>query len=312
MQDIQIQRGRDIGRKKFRACGLAQLLFSAAAFTLSLQIAEAEKVRYEGVSALAAHSQRFPCKRVIKSLQLVPAPAVQTLYGTFGRSFRCLRRFAHKFRDRPHLIAVNVLNGPNRRRNALKQGELLPNLNTQQFLSAVLRRKRAVFLYEKRLERIAVRLRSLANENTVFRIYPELEDNLTNRAFNVLAEIGSDEFAIWRSGLRSTGGGWSGIELHGFDDRVLGKLAQNRGSCSWSNDGVGILTDRNFPGLDYVSVQTLRSTVAGLRANNCDVFLWNFAWQGIRSSRFVEPLRRTHEFSRSDVILVRGILKKGK
>ena len=259
---------------------------------------------------LASHNPAFPCVRAIQAVRNQPRPAMQTLYGTFGRSWRCQRRFAHRFRDRPHLIAVNVLNGPNRRRQRLFQGELAPRQNIGQFNQNVKRRIRLLGAYERRVDRIYNRMAAIENENTSFRIYPELEDNLDDRAFNVLANASwrRQDVEIWRSAFRTTGGGWDGIELHGFG-RVLNQLAEYSGECSWSNDGIGILTDRAIRGLSYAKVPEVRGAVERLRKYHCDVFLWRFGWQGIEGPNFVRPDRRRFEFPRSDIILIRQLLR---
>jgi hypothetical protein len=58
-----------------------------------------------------------------------------------------------------------------------------------------------------------------------------------------------------------------------------------------------------------VSRETLRGSLSRLRKLRCDVFLWDFRWQGI-SERFVKPRERNFEFTTNDVRIIRRELRR--
>lgn len=291
------------------------ILFFVSAVLLLSSHAEA-KTSFEGVAFLAAHSEKAPCKRMLKALRPLQNPAIQTLWGTFGSSMKCLNRFTYQFRDRPHLVAVNLLNGSCIRRGGDRfcyQGEPF-KVNATQFNRLMQRmRPKTVRTLSRRTSRVRKRFERIMTDNTKLRLHPVLEDDLTNRAFRNLVGVVKNEwpYQIFRSANSQNRklGGASGIELHNFG--VFGALSAFP-KASWSNDGISISgcssgTSGGFQA--SADASQVRGAVTSARAIGSDVFLWCAGWQGL-TDNFRAPRERVMAFQRSDIFLIRNLLRE--
>jgi hypothetical protein len=287
-------------------CWLFCVLFSLLSFYPSTGLSEP----FEGVAVLAMKKKGFPCQRLNKALKNKQRPAVQVLWGTFGNSTQCLRRFVHRFKDRPHLVAINISNGSCRRFNRCGTGEIWPSASLSQEREWLKRGKTKPFV--RRAKRVRKRLERLKNDNTTLRLYPQLEDNWSNREFYTAATAIEREWPheIYRSAIVKHGTmlGYFGLELHGLG--VFERLARAN-KASWSNDGISVNGCSSGPSGTFansIDPSQMRGAITSARAVGSDVFLWCARWQGY-SDNFKPPREREISFQRSDVLLIKNLLK---
>jgi hypothetical protein len=276
------------------------------AFLLAFLPLSAKAQPFEGISILAAHSNKFQCRRALRTIRHFEAPAIQTLFGTFGNSMKCVKRFTDQHKDKPHNVAINMGNGSCRRFNRCYRGDWLRHMSVQRFERANRRMRPA---HRNRVHRrvlnIRHRIEQASNEQTVITLFPELEDNLSNRAYrNLVAAIREVwPYEIYRNSYRRFGiGGGDGVEFHGVLNGDL--RAAHIGKCSWSNDGNDIISGPN----SYTEAQML-NRIGTARANNCRIYLWRASWQGWNPYKFKRPRSRDFEFRKSDIFLIRNLLE---
>lgn len=157
--------------------------------------------QHRGLATLPLLDPRYPIWDIYDVLKESSAPTLNILYGTFGKSKKNLDTLLGKlvnyhpdFRDSIR-IGVYVTCGPCRRPR--RDGTLehfRPRLTISQLNGVIERRNRVIITnYRKRVKRIF----SFSNEWLAYpiewRIFPELEDNLTWQARAILINVLNDE-----------------------------------------------------------------------------------------------------------------------
>jgi hypothetical protein len=249
-----------------------------------MQIASAEP--YKGFSAYAAMHERFPCSRYLQLAGMSERPVMAVLYGTFGRNSSCIKRFAHKFRNKPHLIEIHPTNETCRHapRICLK-GEVFKNLRVQEYnglLEAMPEYAKVKLLV--RLKRI-VDITALGNSFTTWVLSTGLEDSFTRKAYENIVSLYRENwpFLIARSSTSDVAytRGADFNELHTATAR-FGKKP-----CIWNQDGL--------------SGGQLQAASLFERFANCDVLIgWTERSQGI-GKVWTYPRKRSFELSNSDI-----------
>lgn len=233
--------------------------------------------RYDGISAFAALSKRFPCKTYLRAFRGVPRPATAVLYGTFGDDFSCLNNFIRNNEGKPHLVEIHFSNESCRRSHRCYEGEFFPQWSTPKY-NRELRAMRPS-LQTKITRRVNAILAKIHPASTsVVVLSTGLEDNLfLNSYLNLYASIKDVwPYLVVRNpeGSHAVNFGFAdGLELHGLHPDSQALLC--------SNDG------------NPLTLQAARNYVR--QTANCEVrLLWSAHLQGIFSG-FVRPRLRSFD-----------------
>lgn len=229
----------------------------------------------------------FPCERFLQLADKAERPVMAVLYGTFGRSTACLKRFAHKFRERPHLIEIHATNETCRRKpRVCLQGELFENLRVREY-NALLETmpKYAEVKLTARLKRI-VDVTKLGNRFTTWVLSTGLEDNFSKKAYAKVVKLyrANWPYLIARSPVGDTAyaKGADFAELHTANAEFGQK------PCIWNQDGL----DGGHP----------EAREAFKRFSHCSVLIgWTKASQGIVGAAFIAPRKRVFSLSNGDL-----------
>lgn len=111
-------------------------------------------------------------------------PAMAVLWGTFGEEESCVKWFAYRFADRPHVIEIHFSNGPGRRNGQLAiEGEFFPEWSVKEY-NRRLEQGDVIALggIHWRMLQIEEFVGRVENRNTRWLISWELESNLSVRA----------------------------------------------------------------------------------------------------------------------------------
>jgi hypothetical protein len=243
--------------------------------------------QYKGFSAFAAQHPKFPCGRFLQISRHADKPIMAVLFSTFGSKTACIKKFAHKFKDRPHAIEIHFNNETCRRggRTCYEQ-ELFKRLSPSQYSNALQRMSDDVRnRIQKRLSRI-IALTESGNSNTRFLLSLGLEDEYHPEAavalFNVVKKSWPYEIVRNPAGEKSDDRNADIIELHSANS-IFGKNQV----CLFNQDGLeGGVEQAEFLFAKY------RRCVATIA--------WTKEAQGI-GEKFTPPLERTFKISRKDV-----------
>lgn len=252
---------------------------------------------FKGMCGYAITVPGFPVKKFLKQYpKKIKKPALAIFPGTFGWRMKGVQLYLDMHADRKHLLTCYVSNGAGRRRPHGHPTDLLPDLNRYEWQKALLAGDKAVVTAVKaHVLKLKEKLEPLFNENTVFMLCPELEDNLSDEAWKKLAKIIR---SVWKVPLfrnPCTGGraGGKKYEVHGLQPNLGPKNIGN-------TDGISI----HFPGdgEDYVEDAGAERTAAWMAGNTgaFALLLWSATQQGNKkmssyTATPVPPLERSYE-----------------
>lgn len=181
-----------------------QLGYLSVVVAIFLSVSSNIWAQHRGLAALPLLDPRYPVEDVYEVVKESPRPAINILYGTFGKSpknlHHIIRRLVSNRRGRNHpiRIGVYVTCGPCRRPR--RDGTLehfKPRLTIGQLNRAIERRNRAterlITSFKARAATIVGWSKSWSEFDIEWRIFPELEDNLTSKARQILTNALSDE-----------------------------------------------------------------------------------------------------------------------
>ena len=253
---------------------------------------------YFGTTSLAAMSEGFPCEANLEALEAAERPSIQVLYGTFGTSFECLRKFNEKFKDRPRAIQIAYSNEARRRQSLLGAGDFLPRDTVSRFnrrLEAMrpgFRRK-----VTRRIQDVLSPLLELEHqEGLTIRISLGLEDNYSCRAFSKLMDVAESVIPshvhIVRNPLHPP---------HDCPDQRAYLELHNAKPGSDSEDTASpdglVLSDADQ--LKWVLDAALHDVVF--------IHAWKPKWQGVNPRRFIPYDLRTFRIPPKDRRLIRTL-----
>lgn len=181
-------------------------------------------IRYQGISAYAGLHKRFPAARFMEQYPAgIRAPGIAFVCGCFGWNWELMELFCKRFMDVPHCVEFHISNGASRRSGRLGPGAYAEGVSVSKFNKAweaggnpALKKQLNNFL-----GRIKQALGKFGNENTKVIVCPELEDNMTDKAFNGMVQaLCESGLGLWFSLARSPCTGGSGAlvkyrEIHG-------------------------------------------------------------------------------------------------
>jgi len=75
---------------------------------LSLLVSNARAQNYQGISAYAAMSPRFPCDEWLKLEDNATYPAMAVVWHIFGDDQSCIVKFLDRYKDKPHLLQIHL------------------------------------------------------------------------------------------------------------------------------------------------------------------------------------------------------------
>jgi len=242
--------------------------------------AEAQHI---GLAALPLLDPRYPVQDVYEVLRESNRPAVNILYGTFGKSPVNLNRLLERMVSHhsewlaPLRIGVYVTCGPCRRPR--RDGSLehfAPGLTISEFNRAIERKNRAINRviqdqYRKRVRKILALSDQWAAYPIEWRIFPELEDNLSVKARIVLIKILREELRVHPLNFV-----WS-IAINPLEHARIAGIPLEVHSASASLASKLLPGDAvSFDGVDEFPSQNLIDT---LRARKADYLYWDRAMQ---------------------------------
>ena len=246
------------------------------ALALLLFTARDAEAQHRGLAALPLLNKRYPVRDVYDVIKESKHPAINILYGTFGKKPDNLNRLlelmaADNSGSIERLrVGIYVTCGPCRypRRDGSLE-HLKPRLSISQFNRIIERRNRVIITsFRKRAERILDWSKPWSGFGIEWRIFPELEDNLSHKARQILirelAKLTADrpEWHIAINPLNPTRIPGMPLEVHNDSPSLAGNL---RPGDAVSLDGV----DR-FPS------QRLIDT---LDSRHADFLYWDRAMQ---------------------------------
>jgi len=249
---------------------------------------------FRGIAVFAAMSDKFPCERALKLLQGVPYPAMSVLWGTFGDDYSCMVEFLERFKGRPHMLQIHMLNGPCRRNRRCLSGEVAPTLSVGEFNRQLENRNGPLFRQlADRVGAISAFVDSHINHNSVVVLSLSLEDNFTPRAASRLRDFVSRRWRHYISRNRVSGVTPIGImESHDLYQDYPGRM------CIVNEDG------------NPTSEESSRKMLA--RYDHClAVFLWRHEWQNFPPPRrgvFIPPKRRGFHVTNEHLVGIGEIL----
>lgn len=144
--------------------------------------------QFFGISAYAGMHKNFPAKRFMDQFpDNAKTGCIAILSGSFGWSTKLIRLFVDRFPA--GLIEVHMGNGAGRRRYSQEVGEFAKKYSVDAYNVALEKGDKAIpTLVEARLLKIKTLIFDMA-PTCKWVLSPELEDNLTDKAFSALVKI---------------------------------------------------------------------------------------------------------------------------
>lgn len=264
----------------------------------------AQASNHYGAAYLAFLSPRFPCDSALKIYKGLPEANLAILWGTFGDSLKCLKKYAAI--EKPKILIVHFSNESCRRLNRCYEGEFLPGLNSRQYERALIKNRPSI--QKKIAKRASAIKRSLGNlgiDLVLLSTGLESDFNKTaaeNLALDLHATTG---YEIINNPNHSCGGARL-CESH--DPRTnCGKQ-----SDIFVNDGFDIVLSKGRRvSRNEISLPDLRTTFRRNARNNCFLqLIWWGETQGRRpnETRFIKPRSRDLRISPKSVSVLNKFL----
>jgi hypothetical protein len=150
---------------------------------------------YRGVSAFAMLHENFPIKRFIKCYPPgMRFAGTAILANRFGAKWKHLKLWIDA-QALPHGVEVHFMSGPARRNRNPEKFDLWPELFRHEFNLRL--EADSLKGLDARINRLKARLEDCINPKTEVFICPELEDNLTDDAFQTLISHFRHCFKSW-------------------------------------------------------------------------------------------------------------------
>lgn len=249
---------------------------------------------YRGFSSFASLSPRYPCSRLLQTLEAVPKPAINFVYGTFGNDFSCIKRFIDEFKDKDKAIQGQLSNENCRKYRRCGKGELFGKWSVRRYNYKLRRESKILSRHVGSRIRKIRRATETSGPNSLLVLSTGLEDQLTNISYLKLYDVIRETwpYEISRNPLK---GHYIGpadyLERHGLRPEFHGK------PCIYNNDG----TEIDIPKAKHVLK----------RYSHCRVsYFWNKRSQGRDTDEFVDPRLRRFRIFIKDIYLI-GILLGG-
>lgn len=193
------------------------------------------------------------------------------------------------------------MNGVCRRWNRCDVGEVAPSLSVSEFNHAIARHDpKTLKALRKRIADVAQYV-AANNERAIFLVSTGLEDNYSPKAYAIIlnelkAALPPETYVGRNPMVKATNFGADFLELHG----VLN-------SETFAGVPSSTLRIYSADGRD-VSPSSLLAEASAVK--NFDYLLfWRGPWQGITSSQFIKPRRRTFVVSNSDLSLINSLIR---
>lgn len=285
----------------------SNILLIALLSTIYPMLIEAQT--YTGIGIYAAQHRRFPCSQALKAVSAVERPAISVLWGTFGTSTSCIKKFAEASANKQHLIQIHLTNETCRLRGTCFEGELFPKVGWREqnhLLTTMSPRTKSQI--QARVLSILNKLTPIINSNTKLVLSVGLEDlynkNSAAKIISAVREVWPYELVRNSKKRARFGDGTDYQELHGNRPNFEG------GQCGIVNlDGFDINFGRGAGLRRALSTSRATAWFNTWKAQNClAVFLWRGEWQGIYKDRYPRPRTRIVKFSNFDVKKVQQIL----
>lgn len=253
-----------------------------------------------GAAYFALLSPRFDCTKALEVYDGLPEANTAVLWGTFGSSLKCLKKFAAI--EKPKILIVHFSNESCRRLNRCSEGEFLPALNPREYERALIKNRPSTQRkIAKRANAIKAALEGLNIELVFLSTGLESDFNETaaeNLALDLHATTGYEI-------INNPNGPCYGYRLCESHNPTT-----NCGNQSniFVNDGFDIVFNKGERiTRNEISLPDLRRTFKRNAGNNCFLqLIWWGKPQGRRpnETRFIKPWSRDLRiFSKSVSIL---------
>lgn len=242
------------------------------------------------------------CNNFISAFDGIKYPRVSVLYGTFGTSVECLKRWSDSL-GRPHEILIHGQNETCRRAYRCESTEVAHNLTVREFSAAVIRPGSYAENETKRRVKEIERFISFFDAAQVtIKVSTGLEHNYTQAAAKRVYELYSAlEVMLVDNPVHPVGAVPGAIyELH--NDHT-----PDTTPCAWSNDGFDVLFSARTPTAPLWSIDKLRREVQN--TSHCDRYVWVNV-QDYRQSRFLPPSQRRIEMSLTEAESLNRFMKE--
>lgn len=234
--------------------------------------------QFKGVSAYALLSKEFPIRRFLRCYPInLHYPGTSILFNRFGLCFGHIKQFCRHFSQK-HALEAHFCSGPARRNKSFDMYDIYPTFSVNNYNLALV--SGTLPNIEKKIHKFAVALKENITDKTKLLICPELEDNLSDKAFEVLLSLFQAEFKSWKpkpTFVRSPCTGGSNTfgcyyETHG----------RNTKACDVYNpDGVSVdFNDKEFY-FDTMSVVTLMKLMKAHDTSKLRL-VWSAYMQGVQ------------------------------
>lgn len=274
------------------------IVFSFLLATLGRKEAEALVPPPVGVAYYAL--QAFSTSQCAKALSVfngVQTPSLAILWGTFGTSNACLKRYLSTYSNVPHVLEVHITNNTCMREGICRRGEVVRGVSWRRYNRLLEERDpTTIRLLKSRIYSIARTVRSLRGPGTRVLLSSGLEDNYTRAAYETVRSLLSSAltitpFEIVRNPMRvrpSTTPVADLLEGHRLHPNI-GTQWDSR--CVVNNDGVSIQFNSS-PRRGEIYWTRLPSFIDPYRSRGCLVYLWWAGPQGLGESRITPGRRR--------------------
>lgn len=264
------------------------------------------KTKY-GVSYLAMLSKDFPCDTALQVYKGLPEANLEILWGTFGKHFKCLKRWA-ALPQRKTLI-IHFSNESCRRLGKCYEGEFLPHLSPREYDKLLQEPPKWLKrMIRKRARRIRDAMQAMVGLSASIHMTTGLESDFGLRAASTLGKLlhRVTPYAIVHNPLLHSRRLPFG--LHEYHDH---RVTCGRGGI-FVNDGTDFaFSHRGRPYGNSLSVQDLLSTWERNERAGCEIQLaWFSGAQGRHTGRFSHPRQRSYRVSGEDVTELNQLLRR--
>jgi hypothetical protein len=243
-----------------------------------------KQASYKGISAYAMLHKDFPIKRFIKAFPAKTKTnlAVAIVANRFGNNWANVKLWIASQGDNKHAVEVHFMSGPARRNRNADKFDLWPHLSVDELNRKL--ENGILFFVEREIVKLREQLEKVVNDKTDVFISPELEDNLSDKAFKrflLLFKRGFNGSTIKPRWVRSpcTHGDYVPprvlSETHGE-----GKLLD---ADIYNPDGISVNFQDGETYFDTMSVNQLRSQFDKFHRARIR-FIWSAHMQGVGQS----------------------------
>ena len=265
---------------------------------------------FQGIAIYPALNNSFPCASALKSLNGLSSPGISVLWGTFGSSVACVKKFTSKFADTSHLVQIHLSNETCRYHHRCYGGELYGQFSRGGYNRLLnLMRPGTKLKIQSRVRSILRKFQAASNPNTTLLLSLGLEDMYRGAAVTNLRDA---VLEIWPYQISrshkfkpiSDNDGTQYQELHGSK---LVNLPSDT-NCIVNPDGTDIDLGRGAQLKNRLSPSQTAQWINNGKDLCKIVFLWRAQWQDSHDKKFIEPMRRTFQFPSFDIRAIQKLL----